>query len=208
MSQRSMFDPYYITMFALIVVALCGYALPWIVAPIGSMTLNGHDLAEWSSLVPSQRATSPPLLAPLLIRVQPVMLSLLLGGIATGGRRMAMTAAAILLLAASQLPPFEFVYDINNLNYRQQFSLASFSLIVGLCLIPLQTRRLPVLITLPIAAAGLVASAFGLSMTLALYGAFELNAVPGAGIWVLGLSYVALIAVALGKILSWRRTRL
>ena len=130
----------YITMFALIVVALCGYALPWIVAPIASMTLNGHDLAEWASLVPSQRATSPPLLAPLLLRLQPVMLSLLLGvhRDRTPKSGMAMSAAAICLLAAAQLPPFEFVYDINNLNYRQQFSLAALSLIAGFCLIPLR----------------------------------------------------------------------
>ena len=142
MSRRFASDRFYITMIALIVMALCGYALPWIVVPSASLTLNGHDLAEWASLVPSQRATSPPLLAPLLLRLQPLALSLLLGGIAVGRRRTAMAAAAICLLAAAQLPPFEFVYDINNLNYRQQFGLAVFSLIGGLCLVPLQARRL------------------------------------------------------------------
>lgn len=208
MRRRIASNRFYLAMFALIVVALCGYALPWIVVPAGSLTLNGHDLAEWASLVPSQRATSPPLLAPLLLRFQLVMLSMLLGVIAVGRRRKAMTAVAICLLAASQLPPFEFVYDINNLNYRQQFSLAAFSLIAGLCLIPLRTRRLSLLVVFFIAAIGLVTSALGLSMALELYGAFELDADPGAGIWVLGLSYITLIAIALREILASRWTGL
>ncbi len=205
MSQRIHSNNSYLTMLALIAVACCGYALPWIVVPAASMTLNGHDLAEWASLVPSQRATSPPLLAPLLLRFQLVMLSMLLGVIAAGRRRMAIAAVAICLLWAAQLPPFEFVYDINNLNYRQQFSLAAFSLIAGLCLIPLQTRRPSLLVFLSIAAAGLVTSALGLSMALGLYGAFELDAVAGAGIWVLGLSYVALIAIAFREMPVSRR---
>ncbi len=202
MSQRSIFEGCYPAMFALIALALFGYAQPWIVAPVGSMTLNAPDLAEWASLVPSQRVTTPPLLAPLLIRLQPMMLTLLLGGITAGRRKMAMSAAAICLLAASQLPPFEFVYDINNLNYRQQFSLAALSLIAGICLIPIQTRRVLLLAAALIGAAGLVTSAFGLSTAIELYGAFEFDAVPGAGIWILGLSYVALIAIALREILT------
>ena len=201
-------DSFRLTMFALIVAALCGYALPWIVAPSGSMTLNGHDLAEWASLVPTQRATSPPLLAPLLLRLQPLVLSLLLGGIAVGCRGMAMSAAAICLLAAAQLPPFEFVYDINNLNYRQQFGLAAFSLIGGWRLIHRKSRRLSLMAVLFIAAAGLATSAFGLSMALGLYGAFELDAIAGAGFWVVGLSYAGLSANALREILRSRTTRL
>lgn len=208
MSRRNASASFYITMFALIVVALCGYALSWIVAPVGSMTLNGHDLAEWASLVPSQRATSPPLLASLLLRLQPLMLSLLLGSAAAGRGGMALSAAAICLLAAAQLPPFEFVYDINNLNYRQQFGLAAFSLIGGLCLIPLRSRRPSLMVVLFITAAGLVTSALGLSMALELYGVFSLDAVAGAGFWVVGLSYAGLIASALRELLSLRSTRL
>lgn len=207
MSQRIHSNNSYLTMLALIVVACCGYALPWIVAPAASMTLNGHDLAEWASLVPSQRATSPPLLTSLLLRLQLVMLSLLLGVIAVGRRRMAMSAVAICLLAGAQLPPFEFLYDINNLNYRQQFSLAALSLIAGLCLILLRSRILSLMVVLSIAAAGLVTSFLGLSMALKLYLAFSLDAAPGLGIWVLGLSYVALIANALREILTLRLTR-
>lgn len=208
MRQRRISDRYYVAMFALIAVALFGYALPWVVAPVGSMTLNGHDLAEWASLVPSQRATSPPLLAPLLIRMQPLMLSLLLGVIATGRLRMASSAAAICLLAAAQLPPFEFVYDINNLNYRQQFSLAALSLIAGLCVIPFQARRVLLMAAALVASVGLVASALGLFTAIELYGAFELDAVPGAGLWLLGLSYVAVIAITLREILTWDRALL
>ena len=197
MSQRNASDNYSSLIYALVLGGLFGYVQPWIVVPSGSMTLNVFDLAEWASLIPTQQVTSPPLLVPLLLRLQPVILSLLLGVIASGRKRMALTALAICLLATAQLPPFEFVNDINNLNYRQQFILAAASLVAGFFLLPLEPRRVSTFVMLALPAVGIVTAALGLSEAGALYRQFQLDAAPGAGIWILGLSYVATITISL-----------
>ena len=112
----------------LALLGLLGYLLPWAVASSAPMTLNAYDLAEWASLHPAQRQTTPPLLAPLLLRAQLVVLSSI---IALSVSQRWVAAAAVVALALAQLPPFEYVYDIANLNYRQQFVLALVSLVAG-----------------------------------------------------------------------------
>lgn len=166
------------------------------------MTLSAFDLAEWASLIPAQRATSPPLLAPLLLRLQLVMLCLILGTVADSRAKAATAAIAILLLAVAQLPPFEYVYDINNLNYRQQFFLAVASLIGGFAAIPLRQQRLVTLATIVLPIVGLVTSIAGLTQTEALYRQFQLGATIGAGIVILSLSYLALLAFSAYSIIS------
>ena len=186
----------------LVLAGLLGYIQPWIVAPTGSMTLSAFDLAEWASLVPAQRATSPPLLAPLLLRLQPVFLCLILGAVVDRRAKIVISAIAILLLAAAQLPPFEYVYDINNLNYRQQFFLAITSLIGGLAAILLRQQRLVALATIVLPAAGLVTAAIGLAQAEALYRQFQVGATSGAGIVILSLSYFALLALSARGMIS------
>jgi len=182
-------------MVALVLMGLAGYLLPWIVASSGPMTLNAFDLAEWASLVPAQRGTSPPLVVPLLLRTQPVLLSLLLGVIAVGRKEMAIAALAICLLATAQLPPFEYVYDINNLNYRQQFVLAAVSLVAGLLLLPLGRRWIALAVKMALAISGIGTAALGLSGAMALFSQFGLAAAQGAGIWILILCYALMIAL-------------
>ena len=207
MSQRNASDSYSSLVYALVLAGLLGYVQPWIVVPSGPMTLNAFDLAEWASLIPAQYGTSPPLVVPLLLRLQPVILSLLLGVIAAGRKRMAITAVAICLLATAQLPPFEFVNDINNLNYRQQFILAATSLVAGFFLLPLASRRVSQLVILVLTVAGIVTAALGLSEAEALYRQFQLEAAPGAGIWILGLSYGITIIISLQQMIIMRGTR-
>lgn len=204
MRQRNAYDNFSVLMVALVLVGLAGYLLPWIVASSGPMTLNAYDLAEWASLIPAQRGTSPPLAVPLLLRTQPVLLSLLLGLIAVGRREMAISAIAICLLAIAQLPPFEYVYDINNLNYRQQFVLAGVSLVAGFALLPLKRGRISAILKLALAIAGVVTAALGLSGAMALFSQYGLAAADGAGIWIMGLCYAAMIALALYGIVRTR----
>lgn len=189
---------------ALVLVALVGYVQPWIDVPAGAMTLNAFDLAEWASLIPAQQATSPPLLTPLLLRLQPLILCLILGANAAGRLTIAISAIAILILAAAQLPPFEYVYDINNLNYRQQFILASVSFIGGLALLPFSQRRMVALVAFALPIAGLATSLIGLSQAEALYRHFQLDADPGAGIVIMCLSYVLMIAGTTRRAASFR----
>ena len=153
MNPRNLSESYSSFVYILVLFGLIGYVQPWIVLQSGPMTLNAFDLAEWASLVPLQRSTTPPLLASLLLRSPPVILSLVLGA-AAGRKRWVMSAAAICLLSASQLPPFEFVYDINNLNYRQQAALAALSLVAGFLLLPLVRGKLIASVWLALAAVG------------------------------------------------------
>lgn len=205
MSRRAALGNSSMLMVALVLIGLGGYLLPWIVASSGPMTLNAFDLAEWASLVPAQRGTFPPLAVPLLLRLQPVLLSLLAGLIALGRKEMAIAALAICLIAIAQLPPFEYVHDINNLNYRQQFVLAAISLVAGFLLLPLRRRWIALAVALTLAITGIVTATLGLSGATALYNQFGLAAAQGAGIAILILCYAAIIALALFEILSNRR---
>lgn len=205
MNQNNSSSLYSTLAIVTVLVGLLGYMQPWIVAPAGSMTLNAFDLAEWASLIPAQRATSPPLLTPLLLRLQPVMLCLILGAVADSRAKMAISAIAILLLAAAQLPPFEYVYDINNLNYRQQFFLAIVSLIGGFAAMPPRRPRPAALTTIVLPATGLVTSAIGLAQAEALYRQFQVGAASGAGIMILSFSYLALLALSVYSIISRRQ---
>ena len=126
----------------LLLIGLLGYLLPWAVAPSAPMTLNAYDLAEWTSLHPAQRHSSPPLLAPLLLRAQLVILSLTFALVVSRRPWRLISAATVAILALAQLPPFEYVYDIANLNYRQQFGLALASLIAGLVATRVECRRI------------------------------------------------------------------
>lgn len=191
--------------FALVSLCLFGCVQPWIVAPAGGLTLNAYDLAEWASLIPAQRATTPPLLVPLLLRLQFVIVGALLASIVQGRRQKLAASFAIAALAIGQLPPIEFALDINNLNYRQQFVLAIISLGVGFALLLPAARRVSRLVTLFGAGAGIATSAFGLSQAMALYSGFHLRSAIGAGFWITGLSYLALIAIALVESLNRRR---
>ncbi len=178
----------------LLTLALLGYVLPWAVTSSAPMTLNAYDLAEWTSLHPAQRHTEPPLLAPLLLRAQLVILTLSLA-LAASGRWT--TALVVLLLALAQLPPFEYVYDFANLNYRQQFGLALFSLSAGLVATRFGQRRLMrfLLIVLPIL--GLVSVYAGVSQAFEVYRQLQSAASVGVGPWLLAVSYVGIAAIGL-----------
>ncbi len=191
----------------LVLVGLLGIALPWILAPSGAMTLNAYDLAEWTSLHPAQQGTSPPLMTPLMLRLQPLILSVLLGAIAPAGRMKAAAALMILALAIAQLPPFEFLYDVNNLNYRQQFFLAGVSLLASSILLLFKARPVSALASFALPPIGIATAIYGQSLASQLYHHFELDAAPGAGLWILILSYIGMIAVEVAALQRKRRLR-
>ncbi len=186
--------PLLLLLLILLLLGLLGYVSPWAVAPSASMTLNAFDLAEWTSLHPAQRHTEPPLLAPLLLRAQLVILTLIFALTASGRW---ITALVVLLLALAQLPPFEYVYDIANLNYRQQFGLALFSLIAGLVATRFGHRRLMrfLLIVLPVL--GIVSVYAGVSQAFGVYRQLQSVASVGMGPWLLVASYIGIGAVVL-----------
>lgn len=175
----------------LLLLGLLGYLLPWAVASSAPMTLNAYDLAEWTSLHPAQRQTTPPLLAPLLLRAQLAILSL---AFALTVSKHWVAAAAVVALAMAQLPPFEYVYDIANLNYRQQFMLALVSLLAGLTATRLRNRRLTRLLLFLLPVAGIVSAFAGVSQA---FDAFRQPAAIGFGPWILTASYACIAAINL-----------
>ena len=175
----------------LALLGLLGYLLPWAVASSAPMTLNAYDLAEWASLHPAQRQTTPPLLAPLLLRAQLVVLSSI---IALSVSQRWVAAAAVVALALAQLPPFEYVYDIANLNYRQQFVLALVSLVAGLAATRLRNRRMIWLLLFLLPVAGIGSVIAGVAQA---FEAFRHPADIGLGPWLLVASYVGIAAINL-----------
>lgn len=175
----------------LLLLGLLGYLLPWAVATSAPMTLNAFDLAEWTSLHPAQRQTTPPLSAPLLLRAQLAIISL---AFALSISRTWIAAAAIVVLALAQLPPVEYVYDIANLNYRQQFVLALFSLVAGLSATRLRNRRRNLLLLFLLSVAGLVSVFAGVAQA---FEAHRQQAAIGYGPWLLTASYVGIAATSL-----------
>ena len=178
----------------LLLLGLLGYVSPWAVTRSAPMTLNAFDLAEWTSLHPAQRHTEPPLLAPLLLRAQLVILTLIFALTASGR---SITALVVLLLALAQLPPFEYVYDIANVNYRQQFVLALFSLIAGLVAILLGHRRFTRILLIVLPVIGIVTAYAGVSQAFGVYRQLQSVASVGMGPWLLVASYIGIATIVL-----------
>ena len=197
MSNTHLAHRYSTLLYVCLILGLAGYVLPWIIAPSASMTLNANDLAEWASLHPAQWNTSPPLLVPILLRLQLVILSLIIGILANGKARVTLSAIVILLLAVAQLPPFEFVKDINNLNYRQQFFLAIASLLAGMALLRFKMKRINPLALIALPLAGILSAIYGQNQASALYAQLEQEATTAAGLWILVVSYGGMVAIAI-----------
>ena len=183
-------------LYALLVIGLIAYMMPWIDGPSSGMTLNAYDLAEWTSLYPPQRATSPPLLAPLLLRMQLLLMSVMFGLLASGRASVAISATAILLLAAAQLPPVEILDDPGNLNYRQQLFLAGASLIAGWACVPLKRQRFINLMLIGLALIAAGTAIIGQREAASVYAELEQAASSGFGLWLLVLANVAIAALA------------
>ncbi len=194
--------------FSLLLSLLVGLLLPWLLAPNATMTINAYDLAEWASLHPAQRGTDPPLLVPLLLRAQLAILCALAGVAAQCKLEKRAAALVIVALAVAQLPPLEFVNDIGNLNYRQQFGLALASLVLGLAALRWMNRRWQPIFVAVFGLVGALTTLVGASLALAVYASLASGGSAGLGVWIAIASYLclfgsgfrALVAAALPQI--------
>jgi hypothetical protein len=109
---------------------LC-YAAPWADAGSHGLRMNAYDWAEWLSLHPAQRGAEPPLLISLALRLQLLGFGVLLAYSIPSSWRW-LFALSLLVLAAAQLPPLEFLSNNQDNNYRQQVFLAVSSIALGL----------------------------------------------------------------------------
>ena len=178
---------------SLLMALLVGLLLPWLVAPAAAMTLNAYDLAEWASLHPAQRGSNPPLVVPLLLRAQLVILCALIGLVAHGKLEKRAAALVIFALAVAQLPPIEFVNDIGNLNYRQQFGLALGGLVLGMVALRWIDRRWQPMFVAGFGLVGTLTTLAGATLALDAYASLASGGSIGLGVWIVLTAYVCLV---------------
>lgn len=146
-------EPMRLWLVVLVVAAVGCYLLPWLVNPAASLSPNGYDLAEWTSLVAAQ---TPPLLTTLLLRLPLVCIALIA---AFRARRSLLAGLIVLLTAAALLPP-EIIPLTGNPNSIQQGALALVTLIGGIVgwigVLPRYRRGIAAVIALVGAGASLV----------------------------------------------------
>lgn len=166
----------------LILIALVFYSLPWVVSPGAALSMGAYDLAEWASLHPVVRGSSPPLLASFLLRAPLVGLAWIaaLNARRDGSRALNGILAGAITIAL--LPPLEFFTQYaDDPNYRQQMALtlAAFTgVVVSLAVRPAFWRRAAAFI----AAVGAAAAAFvGLMQAVSLVQEFRLAIFGGFG---------------------------
>lgn len=165
----------------LILIALVFYSLPWVVSPDAALSMGAYDLAEWASLHPVVRVSSPPLLASFLLRAPLVGLA---WAAALNTRRdgsRALNGVLAVTLTIALLPPLEFFTQYaDDPNYRQQMALALAAFIgavVGLVVRPASWRWAAAFIAAVAAAAALV----GLMQAVSLVQEFHLAIFSGLG---------------------------
>lgn len=174
----------------LIICLLAGYLLPWIIAPTAPLTLNAYDLAEWTSLHPSQPHTTPALVVSLYLRIQLLLIGLL---IAINVRKRWITVVGIMIIAIAQFPPLEFILsETSNINYQQQFYLSVGTAIIGIGLSYFSLTRCLSLWNAAIALVGIITSTLGVAQTSDLLVMSLQQHSIGWGFFVVTVSYASL----------------
>lgn len=181
----------------LLLMALTGYLLPWIIAPSSSMSLNAFDLAEWTSLHPLQHSSTIPLLVPLQLRLQLLILAAIFALISKDLLSGAVVAAVILLAAVAQLPPPEFIGQLSNANYRQQFALACACALLPFLMWRLKHERHKLRIIISLSAIGIAIAVAGQMQADTLYRLVLEEGEPGLGMFIVAAAYIAIILVTL-----------
>jgi hypothetical protein len=170
------------SLFLIFVLTLACYLVPWVVNPGVSLSPGGYDLAEWATIHPAAMAENPPLLTGLLLRLPLVCATLALAFFVTLTRRSRMyIGIVVILMGIALLPPFEFVDDRENWNYRQQLALAVVTVLGGILGLTGWLNRLRLLVGSGATIIGAGAALVGLWRALPWMQAFDLPVQVGAG---------------------------
>lgn len=184
--------------------ALAAFYLPWVDHVSAGFTMNAFDLAEWSSLHPAVRFSTPPMLTSFLLRAPQVAVAIglaLAAGVLRDPRWRAVGWAAALLIALRYMPPVEFWQSARgDPNYRQMALLTGIGVLAvgGAALLSrLRARWLAVAAAL-VVIGGAVAGWAGLSRAGVLLDNFEIATRTGSG----PLLYAGAAVVA-GMLSTW-----
>ncbi len=113
----------------------------------------------------------------------------------------------IVALAVAQLPPFEYVYDIANMNYKQQFILAVTSFVAGLVVIRFGGKRVLGVLASVLPVVGIISATYGLSLAYDLFEQLQPGGSIGLGLWILLASYAGTVAIVIYSVISHERPR-
>lgn len=192
-------------------VGVAAYHLPWVEHATAGFTMNGFDLAEWTSLHPAVRSSTPPLLATFLLRVPHVAAVLALACAASGlgsARWRAAGWALALVLAARFIPPVEFLQSArSDPNYRQMALLTGLG-VAGVAAVMALRRvvgRRSALCGAVVLGLGMAAGWVGLSRALVLLDNFEIAVAVGRGVVLYTAAVLGAVAVAVWDVGSRQR---
>lgn len=195
------------TLIPLLLCLLVAYLLPWVINPGASLSPGGYDLAEWATIHPAAMGENPPLLTGLLLRLPLLCAALAFAfWLQPSTTNRVIGAVIVILMGIALLPPFEFLDDPGNWNYRQQIALAVVTVIGGLFGVTGWLRSVRPIIGVFAALMGAAACMLGLSSVFSLMQTFNLPVSIGAG--AIFTTVVFLVGVAIqtqtGQRL-WRR---
>lgn len=169
-------------LFALFLATVLVYLLPWVINPDVSLSPNGYDLAEWATIHPAAMGENPPLLTGLLLRLPLVCATLALAFfVQPTWRSRILIGIVVILMGIALLPPFEFVDDPGNWNYRQQLMLTAVTILGGMFGLTGWLTGLRPFVGSGVAVAGAGAALFGLARALVWMQEFSLPTYAGAG---------------------------
>ena len=172
----------------LLVGALIAYHLAWYAHASAGFTTNAFDLAEWASLHPAVRSSSPPLLTSFLLRLPLIMLvgALALAANDLDDPRIRWIARLVIALPLLRLiPPKDFFTTASSdPNYRQMALLVVLG--GGLWLVSPLLGRLPGRWQVGLLGTMVLASVLtgwaGLARTHLLLDNFEIHVTLGPGL--------------------------
>lgn len=167
----------------LLVLAIIGYLLSWVITPASSLSMGAYDLAEWTSLHPVVRQTLPFLWTTLALRTPLAILGILLAAYITSDLHHQIIGLAVILITAiALLPPLEFFTAYrDDPNYQQQFFLVLITLMVGILITLWQNKQLQRILPILLSIVGCFSSIIGLYQGYMLMQAFNLPTSVGLG---------------------------
>lgn len=193
-----------------LVLGLVCYNLPWYTHSTAGFTMNGFDLAEWSSLHPAVRSSSPPMLTSFLLRAP--LLALVAALALVSNRlhdpRMRWVLRGLAAVCALRfVPPADFFSSAtNDPNYRQMalLSALSFVAVVVATLLYRVPERGQLGLAAVIMLAGTAAGWAGLSRSKLLLDNFEIVVRVGPGFIGYGVLALVLVGIVFWPRSGWR----
>jgi hypothetical protein len=180
--------------------AVIAYFLPWAWHPVAGLSPGAYDLAEWASLHPTARASTPSLLPSFWLRAELGLLAGLVAAQTThlkGGPSRWVTRALALGLALTLFPPLEFFTVAGeDANYQQQFmlGLGSLALVIFAIWTGRLSHRARHIFATCLGLMGIGAGLSGLSQGLSILESLGLSPVMGAGSVLLTICLALLVA--------------